>query len=296
VNTLPDSLVRYEDELEQAVARDLARRPRRFALRVAVVGVAAAAVALGVLSTLPGGGASAVERAQAALAVETGTILHVDMLGRQVNPDGSVATWEDESWQLEERPFTRRQVETSSSAPRAETTLVDGVQQLYDAATNTIYTTPPQLPPAGPVAGEKTLDAKLKQLPRAERERLQRERARKEQGGPVEEPFRDEIVSLLRSGDAREDGRETVDGRDAVRLVGADGHTTYFVDAATYAPIRLVTVNGGATTTLSFRVYELLDAAGNEALVSLQAQHPDARVDASPEAYQAAQARLFPHG
>jgi hypothetical protein len=281
VNTLPDSLARFEDELEQAVARDLARRPRRLALRVAVVGVAAAAVALGVLSTLPGGGASAVERAQAALTVETGTILHVDMLGRQVNPDGSVATWEDESWQLEERPFARRQVETSSNAPRAETTLVDGVQQLYDAATNTIYTTPPQLPSAEVVVGAKTLGKRLKQ---------------KRQAQPAEEPFRDEIVSLLRSGDAREDGRETVDGREAVRLVGADGHTTYLVDAATYAPIRLVTVNGGATTTLSFRVYELLDAGGNEALVSLQAQHPDARVDASPDAYRAAQARLFPHG
>jgi hypothetical protein len=295
VNTLPDSLVRYEEELERSVARDLARPRRRLVVRLAVAGVAAAAVALGVLSTLPGGGASAVERAQAALAVETGTILHVDMLGRQVNPDGSVATWEDESWQLEQQPFTRRQIETSSDAPRAETTLVHGVQQLYDAATNTIYTTPPQLPPAR-VVGAKTLAKKLEQLPATERERLRREQEKKEQGQPAEEPFRDEILSLLRSGGAREDGRETVDGREAVRLVAADGHTTYLVDAATYAPIRLVTVNGDATTTLSFRVYELLDAAGNEALVSLQGQHPDARVDAGPEAYQEAQSRLFPHG
>jgi hypothetical protein len=293
VNTLPDSLVRFDDELEQAVARDLGRPRRRLAVRLVVVGAAAAAIALGVLSTLPGGGASAVERAQAALAVEAGTILHVDMLGRQVDPDGSVATWEDESWQLEDTPYTRRQVETSSDAPRAETVVVDGVQQLYDAATDTIYTTPPQLPP---VVGKQTLEAKLKQLPPAQRERLRRERARKEQARPVEEPFRDEILSLLRSGGAREDGRETVDGRDAVRLVAADRHTTYLVDAATYAPIRLVTVNGGATTTLDFRVYELLDLAGNDGLVSLAAQHPTATVDPSPEGYAAAQARLYPHG
>jgi hypothetical protein len=290
VNTLPDALVRYEDELEQAVARDLRRRPRRYAVRAAVVVALLAAVATGVLVAVPGDGRSAVQRATDALAVRGGTVLHVDMTGHQVNPDGSVATWRDESWQQQSPPFARRQVETSSDAPRAETALVGGLQQLYDAATNTIYTTPPQLPPVVVEPGARALTLE-------ERKRLEEERAQKHRAAqPAEEPFREEILGLLRSGGAHEDGNATVAGREALRIVSADGSTTYLVDADTYDPIRLVTVNGGATTTLDFRVYEQLPAEANAGLVSLQAEHPYARVDASPDDYAAAQARLFPHG
>jgi hypothetical protein len=92
VTTLPDSLVRFEDELERAIDRDRARRPRRLAIRLSAAGVAAAAVALGILSILPGGGASAVDRAAAALGLDAGSILHVEMTARQVNAGGSVAT------------------------------------------------------------------------------------------------------------------------------------------------------------------------------------------------------------
>jgi hypothetical protein len=127
-------------------------------------------------------------------------------------------------------------------------------------------------------------------------ERLRREKVEKAQAGPAAEPFRDEILALLDSGGAREAGHATVAGRDALRITSADGRTTYVVDASTYDPIRLVTVNGGATTTLDFRVYEQLDAGAGGALVSLAARHAGAAVDASPEGYEAAQARLFPHG
>jgi hypothetical protein len=111
-----------------------------------------------------------------------------------------------------------------------------------------------------------------------------------------ETPFRDEILALLRSGKASEHGRETVEGRDAIRIVSPGGVTTYLVDAQTYDPIRLVTRKGATSVTLEFETYEQLPASGNESLLSLTAQHPDARVDESPDAYRQAQARLYPHG
>jgi hypothetical protein len=280
VNTLPDSLVRFEDELEQAVARDLARRPRRYALRAAVVVALLAAVAAGVLVAVPGDGRSAVQRATAALAASDDAIVHVDMAGRQVNADGSVATWRDESWQL---GGNRRQVETSSGGRRAETAFVDGVQQLYDAATNTIYTTPPQA-----VTGDKPDTS-------ADDERKAAHAAADGLKPVPDDPFRAQVLDMLRSGEAVDAGHVTIDGRDAVRIVVPhDPAVSYYVDAATSDPVRWVVDKGGDRVTLDFRVFERLPA--NPALLDLAAAHPGARVDTSPEDYAAAQARLFPHG
>jgi hypothetical protein len=296
VNTLPDSLVRFEREFEDAIRRDSERhfslRPRGgLVLRVGVVAAVAVGISLGALSLVPGGGATVVARATAALAVQPGTILHVVMTGRQTNADGSVSTWEDESWQQESPPYARRQIETTADSPRAESALVDGVDQLYDPSTNTVYTTPPSLPQA-----EQAADGSSASLTPAEQARLEQVKKAKLEAGPQPQPFRSEVLALLHSGDVREESRERVDGRDAIRIVSADGRTTYLVDATTYTPVRLVTENGGATTTLSFRVYEKLDTPGSDALVSLIAQHPNATVDASPADYAAADARLFPGG
>ncbi|HET7046358.1 MAG TPA: hypothetical protein VFI37_16045 [Gaiellaceae bacterium] len=302
MTTLPDSLVRFEDELARAIRRDRARRPRRLAIRLAAAGVAAAAVALGILSILPGGGPSAVDRAAAALGLDSGSILHVDMTGRQVNADGSVATWEDESWQQTSKPYARRQVETSSHGPRAESLSAGGTEQLYDATTNTIYQAPP---PAAPDVEAGPDGKKYVILPKSDGTTAKKlvtvgEAPKLRTVAPVaakpETPFRDEILALLHSGKASEQGHETVDGRDAIRIVSPGGVTTYLVDARTYDPIRFVTRKGADSVTLEFETYEQLPAAGNEGLLNLTAQHPDARVDDGADAYRQAQARLYPHG
>lgn len=108
--------------------------------------------------------------------------------------------------------------------------------------------------------------------------------------------FRGEILALLRSGDARVVGHETIAGQDTIAIASADGHTTYFVDPGTSRPVELRTRGTDGGTALRFRTYETLSLGANRGLLSLAAQHPDARVDRDPADYRAAEARLFPNG
>jgi hypothetical protein len=311
VNELPDSLVRFETELRQAIRRDRSRAKRRLATRVAALAVAAAAVALGVLSTLPGDGQSAVARAAAALRVDSGSILHFQMFGRQANPDGTVSTWRDERWQQTSSPYSMRQVEVGAEGARAEIATVDGRTQLYDAATNTIYTGasgPSKAELRKEKGGSSAEEAPNGNgVPKAEAklsngtDLKQRPAAPRRAGAGVQpddaDPFRAKLAALLAVGEARDEGHVTIDGRDAVKLVLGDGSSIYFVDASTYAPIEFRSTGEGGRTTLRFPVYEKLPATpANEALLSLQAQHPSATVDADPAHFEAAQARLFPRG
>jgi len=113
---------------------------------------------------------------------------------------------------------------------------------------------------------------------------------------PTSGDFRAQILALLRSGDARVVGHRTIDGQDTIEIASADGHTTYYVDPGTYRPMELDTRGTDGGTALRFRTYETLSLAANGDLLSLTAQHPNARVDRDPSHYQAAEARLFPKG
>ena len=265
MNTLPDALVRYEDELEQAVARDLAhgraagsrcaspssasRRPRSHSASSRRCPAAAPP---------PSGGRRQRSRSRPArsststCSAARSTPTAASRPGR--TRAGSSRTRPTRAARSRPRPTLRRPRPSSSTASSGSTTRRRTRSTRRRRSCRPWSGWPERRPwtrSCGSCPGQ--------------RERLRREQEEKQHAQPTEEPFRDEIFRLLRSGGAREDGREAVDGRDAVRLVAADGHTTYLVDAATYAPIRLVTVNGGATTTLEFRVYELLDVAGNGA-------------------------------
>jgi hypothetical protein len=216
--------------------------PRRLAFRFVAVGAAAAALALGVLSVLPGDDPSAVARAAAALNPSGDTILHAVVLSTRSDEPGS--TERTETWQLNAPPYDRREVTS-----RGEHATADGRPQYYDPRTRTIYVVPPEteLPPARP------------------------------QGAEV---F-DRLSHLLASGEAREDGRVTVEGRDAVRIVFSNG--LLLVDADTHEPIesRLVS-DDGITVTSRFQTYELLPATeANLTRLSLTAQHPGAAVEPS---------------
>jgi hypothetical protein len=325
MTALPPALDRFGAELEIAVRRDLgARRRRRRLLRGTALSAAAAAVALGILAVLPGGGSSVVGPAAAALEVSDNTILHLEMRGEQHNPDGSVVTWQSESWQLAEAPFTRRQVEIGSDGIRAETLVSGDTTELYDTNTNTIYIASQkelaaaQMPKITIVSkaqyrkltrgtpGDVALKVKkggssysvIATKEGAERLREQRARGQEsDSGGAFEEPFRADILKLLNSGRAEVTGHVEVGGRDAIRIESPDGRNVYLVDADTYAPIEWTTTGNGGSVTLRFPVYEELAVNDNSmAVFDLEAQHPGARVERDLDAYRDAEARLFPHG
>jgi hypothetical protein len=128
-------------------------------------------------------------------------------------------------------------------------------------------------------------------------ERSDQDRQEEAASGPVEEPFRAEILALLESGAARETGRVEVGGREAIRIESSNGRKTYLVDAETYAPLEWTTTGDGGGVTLRFPVYEELSVdAESLRLLDLEAQHPEARVVRDADAYRAAEARLFPNG
>ena len=113
---------------------------------------------------------------------------------------------------------------------------------------------------------------------------------------PASSGFRGQILALLRSGDARVVGQETIAGRDTIAIASADGHTTYYVEPDTYKPVELRTRGTDGGTALRFRTYETLELDANRGLLSLAAQHPEARIDREATDYRAAEERLSPHG
>jgi hypothetical protein len=84
----------------------------------------------------------------------------------------------------------------------------DGAVQYYDPQTNTIHTTAPNVAPG--------------RAPRP---------------GTGGGDLREDLLGLLRSSDAREEGRIYVGGRPAIRIESAESNTALVIDAATAEPI-----------------------------------------------------------
>ena len=321
---LPPTLDRFGTELENAVGRDLrGRRKRRRAFRGAAALAVAAAAALGILSVLPNGGPSVVQRAAAALQ-SSDSILHYRLNAEQQNGDGTSASWSSETWQLLVPPYTRRQIEVDADAPRAESVSSGDTNELYDASRDTIYiATSAQLRAARMPKIEIVSKSKLEKLTGSSKvsavyfvsknetqhpkvlateqgaKRLRKELAHPQgqSSGELPAEFRSEILALLKSGKVRVVGHVTVDGRDAIKLESLDGKKTYIVDAATYDPIEWTSTGDGGGVTLRFPVYEELPVdTQSMQLLSLQEQHPSAQVFLDAKAYIAAESRLYPHG
>ena len=286
---LPDSLIRFDEQLERAIERDMRRRrrraPRRLTLRLGAATAVAGAAAFGAASLLGDdarvGGtpvvavASAHERAAAVLSPGRGSIVHEIATYRHVAPDGGVARWREETWRETSPPYARRRLTTrDGSIPTETVTVGSGLTRLYDAATETIYTNPPS---GGPALGTP--------MPATEGD-----------------PLQAQLLELLRSDDARDATAATRGQRRVVRFrfdnAWPDGTVvrwTYVVDARTYAPILITTTApDGARTTTRFERYETLAATQeSEALLSLRDQHPSATVDATEAGYREAESRLY---
>jgi hypothetical protein len=263
-------MVDGESESDVRSTRGLRIRSR-WSLRMVAVSLVAAGIAFGLLgalpnrgplSLLPGGGSSAVARAAAALAGPGGTIVHVRASVTVTSVDGSTATKPVEIWQQSSPPFDSREVVLRGGAFRPELATVNRVREFYDPRTNTIYTVPSQTPP-GDSAGKPPEGS----------------------GGPDLDPIApdfsvERLRSLLSSGQAHEDGRVIVDGRDAIRIASSAPEMTLIVDADTYKPLEWHVPAAGATghaLTMRFETYESLPATeANAALVSLSGQHPGA--------------------
>jgi hypothetical protein len=164
----------------------------------------------------------------------------------------------------------------SQGSRRYELATVDGVTQLYDPSTNTIYTSAPRV------------DAETKPLGTAKAGGTKPTGNHADAGA---DPFRGKILGLLQSGKAEEAGRVTVDGREAIRIVSTVTDLELLVDAQSYEPLEWRSSQGGVRTTTRFPIYERL-GPGSLASLSLTAQHPDASIDDDPAAYMAAQDRL----
>ena len=266
MSDLPDSLLRYRDQLERAVTADLGRRRRR--TRLGAVALTLALIVV-VVNVIPSGGtdrplpavapASAVERAAAALASDPRTILHVHMLGRQYDNTRPDIHWQNESWV---GAGGYRMVETPPDGPVAETEQAKGYDRLWD--------------------GERVLEAPAHDA---------------EISTSPEDKFRGEALQYLRKGKARVTGQVRRDGRQALKIVAAGGSQTFIVDAHDYTPIEFRTRGTGGGTVLRFVTYERLPVTDEtRRLLSISAQHGDAPVIRDAAAYQDAIARLFPHG
>ena len=327
MNALPPSLDHFGAALEHAVGRDLrTRRTRRHMVRGAAVLAVVAAAALGLLNVLTGGGPSVVQRAAAALQTSDDSILHYQFDATQQNGDGTVATWNQETWQLRVAPYTRRQIAVDGTdGVRAESVSSGDTNELYDAGTGTIYiatnqelfaarmpdvtivskselmklTHSSRVSVAYAVGKNNTQPKVLATREGAERLRhqLARERGQESSGGVLPEEFRSDILALLDSGHVVVTGHVTVDGQDAIRLESLDGKQVYIVDAASYDPIEWMTTGNGGGVTLLFGAYEELPVdTESMRLLSLQDQHPNAQVVRGATAYIAAESRLYPHG
>jgi hypothetical protein len=355
----------HADALLADILRTPRRPPRRrrsLATRLALAGTAAAVVAAAAIALTGGGGgdvtpasAAVVRRALAAVATPAGSILHVDVRGRQWGAGTPTITWRDQSWEQTGAPHDRRQVQTDPDGTTTESGNVGDAEQVYDPATDTIYMSPAA--PAGDQAARQaqhayvfragprpntyTLRLTLYELvkkgstavPHARHQLLvvtsgqaaalkagtatirwkrtanghglRPSVATRAAAAPAapdcsdvgSEDYGDQILTLLRSCGARLVGHATVDGRDTLELRSHDGHMTYYIDADTYAPVRLDTRGTDGGTSLRFVTWELLPGGGaNDALLSLSAQHPSATVARDAADNRAAEQRLFPHG
>lgn len=239
-------------------ARPPASRSRRWALAVALSVAAGAALAVG-WPTDRAGGDSVVERAAAALTPPPGRILHVRAEGHNIYTPWS------EHWQTTTGPLRIRSRLGGSNAAGPCT-----IEWSYDAAERTMA----------------TWDASTRTI------YWQRvdETTASQIGFP--DPLR-EIRAHLAAGRLREAGRQTIDGRDVIRLEPAGGLQpggegregdavyAYAVDARTFQPVRWEI---SPTQWYDYTIYEYLpDDETARALLSLEAQHPGApRIEGSP--------------
>jgi hypothetical protein len=208
--------------------------------------------------------------------------------------------------------------------------VVDGVDQLYDPSSNTVYIVSAYGPyiTHGPRPGTyvytplrrsalpRDAAARITALPAAPlmisaRQRrgllngtlIVAESAIRAGERPTDRviaplPMADDVTLIRRALAAHRlqvTGPVTIGGRSAIKLASPDGRLEADVSPRTYAPIRTVRHGDGAVVTTDYGAYQVLPAtrSNRRRLLDLAYRHPGARIDRSPIRYAAAFARIF---
>lgn len=219
----------------------------------------------------------------ASLAPGGGSILHIDVTTTETSTGHPTYVWEQDTYEQTSRPYISRTIDTRLPGTPPGTEGINGIgvgEQIYDPTNNTIYD------PATPksVLGARTL------TPAQEAELF--------------EPYMAQYVRRLRaklaSGKARVDGRANIDGHAALKVRFARSDEIDYVAAdGSYYPIETIygsPSSASGKTVSVFHTFQYLPAARNGRLLSLNAQHPSAKVDKSLRDFRAAGKRLFPNG
>lgn len=284
----PDSLLQQQKEyLVSEIARNIETgdgrtrerttrpsRSRSLALRLGAVGalavIALAAVGLsGVFGGGDGSGPLTIDKALAAVTVADGEVLHVKITG--VETDGSA--FAQELWSYTESATGavwkyRGMTETSGHGLQEVAIDGAGLHQIYDAKTNSILE----------MRHEADADVFKQKI-----------------AGSAD-AYQEDIRRLLSSGQAQEDGREQIDGRDAIRIVetrpapeGELSENVFLVDAETGEPIEWRIGNEGENRVLHFDIYEKLPGTPESLrLFDLKMIYPDAAIYTDPAAFEQA--------
>jgi hypothetical protein len=265
--------------------REARRRQRR--RRLAVTGLVLAVLGGGAIVATTGSLARqhAPQLARAAHRPSAdrggGRLLHIDVTSTETTTGHPTYVWEQDLYEQTSRPYLTRTIDRRlpGTPPRTEGVSSIGSEETYDPTNNTIYD------PATPKA------------PPGTRTPTPAQQAR------VFEPYMSQYIPHLRaelaSGAARVDGRATVDGRAAIKIRFSHSDEIDYVAAdGSYVPIE--TIQGSPSSGYGrlinvYHTFKYLPAADN-ALLSLTAQHPSARIDTSLRDFRAADNRLFPNG
>lgn len=266
-------------ELVRHVLKRRPARRRRATLRIILLAGAIAAAVFVVANVASTGNNSAVSPAQAktilrhvqaALVFPPHAIYEEESLGTVTARDGATHTEGWHEWLSTSPPYNGRIVGMENGKVRWEQAFVNLRMNLYDPTTNTIYLAPR-------VARHQVPDT------------------------PQSTSALSEVQYLLKQPDTKINPNAVLDGRSAIELTFDNGRFSYWISSSTYQPLQsedrrdsLPDGQAGVGITRYPIVRVLTGSAAMPRLLSLQAQHPSAKVDHSSADYAAARRRLIP--
>lgn len=237
--------------LRAALGEQLELRPRRRRRRLLVGSAAATAATLAaaIVALIGAGGSGGPSAAEAAIlahvvrAITPPANLIVHVKEAGVQPDGTPVSVE--WWQETNPPYALRLIK-GADGQQHEGAADGAVSSQYDADTNTVYQHPKSTTPT-------LID-------------------------PIET-----VRAGLADGTAQVGGTVTIDGRSLYEIELPNGVVAYF-DETDYRPAYLDNPQGdGSVVRTQVTAYEELPITPeNEELLSITAQHPDARVETTP--------------
>jgi hypothetical protein len=287
---------RPEAERQQAdlLIREARRRQRRrrlavTALVIAVLSGGVIAVRTGAASTGRAPELSRPRQVPSVGSVYGGLILHIDSTTTEITAGHPTYSWRQESYEETSPPYVTRTIDHSLPGAPPGTEGVNGIginEQTYDPTNNTIYDPPTPPPPPGESTATPAQEAQIFQ--------------------PYMSQYVTQLRAKLASGEAHVDGRATVNGQAAIKITLADSNgraRDREIDyvAANGSDVPIETIQGTPSSPDSeminvYHTFQYLPARGNMGLLSLTAQHPNARIDTSLSDFRAADNRLFPNG